>query len=308
MKYRYSAFGLCIGSDIKFEELTLERNFERKFDITISKSNLNVKLKPLGEEAPSIDYNANDGVMMIWPGAAAIKITDLQKIEIQEFPNVPEKYLAFPVLGPVMGWLLHQRGLLVLHSSAVSIDGRSVAFMGDKTAGKSTTAAAFIEAGGNLLTDDLLVIDTKYTPKPRIRSSFAQLKLNEDSIQNIRLSNAKTLPLVLPDFEKRQFRLPALAEDLLPVDTFFIIERSGNKPGIKWLENGKAFSQFLRYSYQIRFHQAPATLQHRKRQFQQCVLLDNKSSVGILTIPDTIEKLDETVKFVREYLSANSDA
>ncbi len=49
--------------------------------------------------------------------------------------------------GPGHGLLLHLRGMLVLHASAIGVGDQAVVFMGDKGAGKSTTAAAMIAAG-----------------------------------------------------------------------------------------------------------------------------------------------------------------
>ena len=63
------------------------------------------------------------------------------------------------VLGPGLGVLLHRRGLLVLHGSAVDIGGRAVVLVGHKGAGKSTTAAALVARGHRLLTDDLVALD-----------------------------------------------------------------------------------------------------------------------------------------------------
>lgn len=63
------------------------------------------------------------------------------------------------VLGPGLGVLLHRRGRLVLHGSAVDVGGRAVVLVGDKGAGKSTTAAALVARGHRLLTDDLVALD-----------------------------------------------------------------------------------------------------------------------------------------------------
>jgi hypothetical protein len=57
-----------------------------------------------------------------------------------------------------MALAAHVDGHVALHASAVSIDGRAVAFLGPKHAGKSTLALALVRAGARLLTDDTLIV------------------------------------------------------------------------------------------------------------------------------------------------------
>jgi len=306
MSYRYSAFGLCIESTIKFDELSVELNPKREVDLFIREKNLNFVIAPMGEAKSYMDYENPTGVLMMWPGVAAVKIKSASEVEIQCYPGIPEKYMAFPVLGPIMGWILHQKGLLVLHSSAVRMDGKSIAFMGDKRAGKSTTAAAFLKAGAKLLTDDLLAIDMSYTPKPMIRPAFAQIKLNEESSHLMKIPDSKALPLVMPGFEKRQYRLNSMESELVPSDVFFVIERGGEVPQITWLEGGAGFPKLIRYSYNVRFSEAPDSLQNHAQHFENCVMLENKASVGILNIPSGIEQLGTTIDFVRKALSTET--
>lgn len=57
--------------------------------------------------------------------------------------------------------ILHQllNGRVVLHGSAVVVDGAAVATIGPSGAGKSTTAAALVQRGAELLADDVVAID-----------------------------------------------------------------------------------------------------------------------------------------------------
>ena len=62
------------------------------------------------------------------------------------------------LFGPVLGLVLHLRGVLPLHASAVSIDGHAIALMGPAGAGKSTTAAGFARLGYRVITDDVVAL------------------------------------------------------------------------------------------------------------------------------------------------------
>ena len=59
------------------------------------------------------------------------------------------------LLGSCLGALLHQRGVLALHASAIETDQGAVLFMGDSGMGKSTTLQAFIKRGYKMLADDI---------------------------------------------------------------------------------------------------------------------------------------------------------
>jgi hypothetical protein len=63
------------------------------------------------------------------------------------------------IVSSAVGTLLSMRGDLVLHASAVAVDGRAVLFCGPTGRGKSTLALALGEAGYGVLGEDGLAID-----------------------------------------------------------------------------------------------------------------------------------------------------
>jgi len=70
---------------------------------------------------------------------------------------------------------LLKQGIEPLHCTAVVVNGGAVGFLGDCGYGKSSLAAAFLQAGYPLLTDDLLVLKEEgrhflaYPSFPRIK-------------------------------------------------------------------------------------------------------------------------------------------
>jgi hypothetical protein len=86
----------------------------------------------------------------ISPDGRSVSFARLEKSTIESF----QTYL----LGHVLSYVLLKQGIEPLHSTAVVIDGVAVALLGSSARGKSTLAAAFLEAGHRLLTDDLLVV------------------------------------------------------------------------------------------------------------------------------------------------------
>ena len=63
------------------------------------------------------------------------------------------------LLGPVLSFWLERSAILALHASAVVVEGRAVAFISGNGAGKSSVAAAFMQNGNTLLSDDILPVE-----------------------------------------------------------------------------------------------------------------------------------------------------
>lgn len=78
------------------------------------------------------------------------------------------------LLGSVLGFLCHQRGVLPLHASCVRIGGRAVAICAPSGTGKSTLAAALVARGHGMMADDVLVIRPETTD---VHPTFPRLKL-----------------------------------------------------------------------------------------------------------------------------------
>src|SRR5262249_33175784 len=62
------------------------------------------------------------------------------------------------LLGQIRGFVLILRGHICLHASAVVIADQAIALLGPAGSGKSTTAAAFAEAGYSILAEDVLTL------------------------------------------------------------------------------------------------------------------------------------------------------
>lgn len=62
------------------------------------------------------------------------------------------------LMGPIIAFWLEREGFPALHASSVSINRQSVVFPSHSGNGKSTLAAAFLQLGKALLTDDILPV------------------------------------------------------------------------------------------------------------------------------------------------------
>jgi hypothetical protein len=87
------------------------------------------------------------------------------------------------VMGRVIALCLQQQGVTTLHGSAVELADVAVAFLAPKYHGKSTTAAALIEAGARPLSDDLVAVTAGDTPS--VLSSAPLMHLWKDSAEQV---------------------------------------------------------------------------------------------------------------------------
>lgn len=101
----------------------------------------------------------------------------------------------------ILGLILHQRDYLVLHASAVSVDGKAAVFLGPRGAGKSTTATAFHRTGYPMLEDD--VVGIRFDgPEPTVVPGVPQLRLRDDAADALGVTDAST-PSSEASYDKR---------------------------------------------------------------------------------------------------------
>ena len=292
----YHAFGLKIASDIPLSEL--------RTAVGDGPPDIRFIERPIGRSLPGrdqgvvMDFRDPNGLVMAWPDVAAFRLVDCSTVWVEKYSGVQGSYVAFPILGPVMAWMLDWRGYFVLHASAININGRSIALMGDKLAGKSTTAAAFLRAGHDLITDDLLALSFDERGQPICHPAFPQVKLADEAAASVEIPNAKALPLVYEGFSKRQHKLSRMHTEATGIHFLAVLDRGGKRPSLSHLGPAEAIGALNRFSYMPRFADAPQTQDKRARHFKDCARLADKAQVVKLQIPDALDRLEETVALV----------
>ncbi|WP_027052709.1 serine kinase [Mesorhizobium erdmanii] len=298
----YRAYGLIVASDVALPEL--EPTEPACPDILIAIGTIDMP-KPSPEVATVFRFEP-DRQYLAWHAVGAFLISDFSRIDIEPAPGVDDALLAFPLLGPVMALLLHQRGLLVLHASAIAVTGNGAIFMGDKGAGKSTTASALIRAGHDLLTDDVVALDLTSPDAPMIVPGFPQIKLAADAAAAISLGRAEARPQVHPAIEKMQHRLHGnFSGSMVPATRIYVLQR-GQKAGITALPGIAALPAIIKFSYVRRFGRAALSGDFAALHFRQCSAIANHVGVFRLEVPTGLDRIGEAVELIETDLATGN--
>jgi hypothetical protein len=297
--YGYRAYGLTIRSDLVLPELDAD---------VAARPDLVIRLGSIGRPLPTQSQGAvyeygMEAKYLAWPEVGAFLIHGTNAIDVEPAPGVSIPLLNFPLLGPVMSLLLHLRGMLVLHASAINIAGKSAVFLGAKGAGKSTTAAALVSAGHCLLTDDVLAVDFSSSDRPRIVPGFPQLKLSEEVANKIVLDAAFSIPPPIPDFPKRQRRLTVpFSHCYVPLDCLYVLAR-GQSVAKRLLSTSDALIAVMRFSLLPLSMRRPLSGAQASVHLKQCATLVGLVRTYRLEVPSDLDRLGIVAKLVESDLS-----
>jgi hypothetical protein len=200
------------------------------------------------------------------------------------------------LLGQVLSYALIKQGLEPLHATVVVVKERALALIGDSGYGKSSLAAAFLRAGAQLLTDDLLVIKeidgrwVAYPGPPRIKlfPETARAYLGEQAV-GVLMNNA-TEKLVIPVDVEHSARSPQ------PIKTFFRLRPPSkmsiiNRVTIRTRSQRQACFDLIANTYNSRIR----TRERLSNQFGMVTRLANTVPVKALSYPRELSRLPEVV-------------
>lgn len=111
--------------------------------------------------SPWTHFHRQDADYLLrFPGMADFTVSgDGTRVKAWPVPGTSTGTLHQLYLNQVLPLALSRQDRLVLHASAVEIDGQAVAFLAESGRGKSTLAASFATSGSPFLTDDGLQIE-----------------------------------------------------------------------------------------------------------------------------------------------------
>jgi hypothetical protein len=287
---RFFAYGLTIESEVRISGMPLSETPPEAI----------IRLCAAGEKI--VKPNAGnrfkitpDGFCIHWCGAGTFLIRKGCEILIEPQAGVEEAIIRLILLGPALAMLLHQRGVLVLHASVVSINDCAVGFMGEKGWGKSTTAAAFNAKGHALVADDILAVIPGVDGTPMVQPGPPHFKLWPEAAAASFGDNPDVLARVHSRIEKRERSANTghIAEPL-PLRHLYVLDNGDQLESIP-MPPAVALLALVRHSYLSGIMNALGGLQ---KNFQQCAQLAAGISVSSLKRPKDLGALGSIVELV----------
>jgi hypothetical protein len=106
------------------------------------------------------------------------------------------------LLGIVLSFWLERRGFAALHSSAVVVEGRAAVFMATNHGGKTSLAAALMQAGYAMLSDDILPLRVN-SSAVLASAGYPQMRMWPEQADHF-LGHHRELDVVHPAYTKRR--------------------------------------------------------------------------------------------------------
>lgn len=206
--------------------------------------------------------------------------------------------LGLPLLGPVMATLLHRQGRFVLHGSGLVVDGAVHLLLGDRGAGKSTTAAALIAAGLTLATDDIAGVSAE--GPVTVLTGYPGLKIAPE-VADALLPDVQRLGTGGFPFPKARLRLerPTLPP-ALPLGAMWLLARGEGAHKARRLSQVEAVPELMRHSYMLKYGNVPFADGRNGRHFARAAEIARQVPLGALRVADGIDRIAGVLDLMRE--------
>lgn len=128
-----------------------------------------------------------DGWRIVVDDTGAFDLGDAGLVRAAPRADAWDDFVRAHLLGRVLATLQYRDGWLPLHASAVATTEGTIAFLGPKGVGKTSLAAALVQAGAPLVSDDTLPIEP--SAPPRAHSGVRTLRVRDDVREQLALGD-----------------------------------------------------------------------------------------------------------------------
>ncbi|WP_162562384.1 serine/threonine protein kinase [Salinigranum rubrum] len=240
----YVAFGLSVRSDVELPEFLPGEPSDGPADVTIRRGSVSHP-GPTGDDHRGLAVASREEFYLSLE-VGDVVVRNGSEVVFDRAPDVDDELVRWYLVGSVFNHLLYQRGFLVLHASTVQVGDGAVCFLGESTAGKSTTALALLGAGYRVLADDVAAI-TFDGDKPLVQPGFPALKLDAATVSGLSVP-LEPLPAQSPTLDRHFYRVPGESMEPLPISRLYSLA-TGSRIELEPLQSGEALMMLIRDTY-----------------------------------------------------------
>lgn len=301
--FSYLAYGLWVHATMPLPELAAGdakgEGREAKGEVSIRFGCVDHPLRENPDESYAHFSRAPQEDYLFWQEVGSFLVQGGHTIIVDPSQELDETTLRHFLLGPVMALLLSQRGHLLLHASAVAVDGGAVLFLGNAGWGKSTMAAALHARGHALVTDDVAVLGDEES-RPTMFPAFPQLKVWPKTLVSLG-EDPEKLPQIHARLKKRA--RPAdhkFSPDPLPLKRIYVLGK-GKAPEILPLPRQDALAELVHHTWGSL---GVGSSSH----FLKCANIVGKVTICRLRRQKTFSQLPEVTQLIEEDVTLEEDA
>jgi hypothetical protein len=288
-EFYYRAYGLTVRSTIPLPELAAGSG-PADVEIVLGE----VPLRTGRRAGPNL-WGTNDSIHLGPPERAAFWVHGGRRIVVQPGAGVELETVRPFILASAVAAVLHQRSFLPLHASAVVVDDGCVAFLGDKGAGKSTTAAFLSTRGRAIIADDICAITLPHG-QPRVWPNYQPQRLCDDVVQYLGASDSSTYRL---DSRKLAVRVSDTAGNAPRALRALFVLVDAPVIATERLANATALGALLTHTFRPRHI---AAMSAERAHLERCVQVLASTPVYSLARPRELARLPELNEVLGECL------
>ena len=230
------------------------------------------------------------------PEWGTIRVTGGREIVVTPLTGVQPGELHPWLAGSAWAALCYQRGLLLIHASAVAFGNGAIAFCGPTGCGKSTLAAHIHSLGHALVSDDLCRVDISGEGSAFIHPSAPRFKLRSDSLAGLGALTQSSGTRLECGAQKAQLWTRNWSPKPLPLIAIFLLNWGEPKSGL--LTGSAALRGFLAAAC----YRGDLIEQMKRSATHVALSVEMLRRVPLweLARPRDLTRAEEIVRFIRE--------
>jgi hypothetical protein len=287
---QYFAYGLGIHSNLALPEFIPQASISH--DVTVTLKSPSTDYVDLAQPRQYIQVSPQETIVVI-QNIAHFHVSQGREIIVTPFPQSEERLIQLCIAGSIIAILLYQRGFqIILHASAIALKDQVACFLGNSGDGKSTTAAALVAHGHQIVSDDVVpvLVDSSVQVVP----AYPQIKIGPEIAEALNYP-ADSLSFLHPNLGEYAYRSDTnFSTHPMPFSRIYILNDS-DELSIQVLPPQEAIVEIIRHTYGLKpFGAAINASQH----FRSCIELLNQVVVCRLNRPRSIPLLPEVVRLI----------